>query len=77
MPSLPLGILQGRAPRLLVLGAHSDDVEIGCGGTVRLLLERRPGAEVRWVVIGRDIPRGRAERAARGRISWRAPAPQR
>lgn len=32
-----------------MLGAHSDDIEIGCGGAVRVLLERYPGAEVRWV----------------------------
>lgn len=36
---------------ILCLGAHSDDVEIGCGGTIlRLLAERE--AAVRWVVLG-------------------------
>jgi LmbE family N-acetylglucosaminyl deacetylase len=51
MLSLSLDLPRNRAPRLLVLGAHSDDIEIGCGGTVRFLLERHPGAEVRWVVF--------------------------
>ncbi len=36
---------------ILCLGAHSDDLEIGCGGTLlRLLAEQE--AVVRWVVLG-------------------------
>ena len=36
---------------ILCLGAHSDDLEIGCGGTLlRLLAEQE--AVVRWVVFG-------------------------
>jgi LmbE family N-acetylglucosaminyl deacetylase len=36
---------------ILCLGAHSDDLEIGCGGTVlRLLAERE--VVVRWMVFG-------------------------
>jgi len=38
--------------RILCLGAHSDDIEIGCGGTVLRILEENPDAEVLWVVIG-------------------------
>lgn len=38
--------------RLLCLGAHSDDIEIGCGGTILRLLEENPDMEVRWVVLG-------------------------
>ncbi len=63
MLSLSLDLPRDRAPRLLVLGAHSDDIEIGCGGTVRFLLERHPGAEVRWVVFAAGDP----ERAAEAR----------
>jgi LmbE family N-acetylglucosaminyl deacetylase len=37
--------------RILCLGAHSDDIEIGCGGTVLRLLAKRPGSEVHWVVF--------------------------
>ncbi len=40
------------ALRLLCLGAHSDDIEIGCGGTILRLLEENPEAEVLWVVLG-------------------------
>ena len=38
--------------KILCLGAHSDDIEIGCGGTVLRLLDENPGAEVYWVVLG-------------------------
>lgn len=38
--------------KVLCLGAHSDDIEIGCGGTILRLLEENPAAEVCWVVLG-------------------------
>jgi LmbE family N-acetylglucosaminyl deacetylase len=41
-----------RAPlRILCLGAHSDDIEIGCGGALLHLLRHYPAASVRWVVF--------------------------
>jgi LmbE family N-acetylglucosaminyl deacetylase len=36
--------------KLLCVGAHSDDIEIGCGATLLQLAARRPQPEVRWVV---------------------------
>jgi LmbE family N-acetylglucosaminyl deacetylase len=36
--------------RVLCLGAHSDDIEIGCGATLIGLAARRPRPEFRWVV---------------------------
>src|SRR5262245_54342103 len=42
---------RGKAPlQVLCLGAHSDDIEIGCGGTILRLLEER-NCEVTWVVF--------------------------
>ena len=38
--------------RILCLGAHSDDIEIGCGGTILRLLDENPTTEIVWVVFG-------------------------
>jgi LmbE family N-acetylglucosaminyl deacetylase len=40
----------GRPLRVLCLGAHSDDIEIGCGATVLQLAGRAARPEFRWVV---------------------------
>jgi LmbE family N-acetylglucosaminyl deacetylase len=37
---------------VLFLGAHSDDIEIGCGGTILKLAESYPGLFFYWVVLG-------------------------
>jgi LmbE family N-acetylglucosaminyl deacetylase len=37
--------------RVLCLGAHSDDIEIGCGGLLLRLLQERPKIDVEWVVF--------------------------
>ena len=36
---------------VLCLGAHADDIEIGCGGTVLRLLEENQRLEVHWIVL--------------------------
>jgi LmbE family N-acetylglucosaminyl deacetylase len=38
--------------KVLCLGAHSDDIEIGCGGTILRWLQENPSAEIYWVVLG-------------------------
>ncbi len=39
---------------ILCLGAHSDDLEIGCGGTLLKLLEEFRGLTVHWIVFSAD-----------------------
>jgi LmbE family N-acetylglucosaminyl deacetylase len=53
--------------KILCLGAHSDDIEIGCGGTVLQLLSQRRDVEFLWVVFssGSDREREARESAAR------------
>jgi len=41
---------RGRRLKILCLGAHSDDIEIGCGATLLTMAARRPRPESRWVV---------------------------
>jgi len=49
---LSLDALAGqRRVRLLCLGAHSDDIEIGCAGTVLEWLRRHRDVHVTWVVM--------------------------
>jgi LmbE family N-acetylglucosaminyl deacetylase len=36
---------------ILCLGAHSDDIEIGCGGTILRLLRAFKNCDVTWVVF--------------------------
>jgi LmbE family N-acetylglucosaminyl deacetylase len=37
--------------KILCLGCHSDDIEIGCGGTILRLAGEHPGCEFHWVVF--------------------------
>jgi LmbE family N-acetylglucosaminyl deacetylase len=46
-----LRLTRGEPLRLLCLGAHADDIEIGCGATVLELLSRRVRLEVDWCVL--------------------------
>ncbi len=39
------------ALEILCLGAHSDDIEIGCGGSILELLDRKGPVNVTWVVL--------------------------
>lgn len=55
----------GRPLRVLCLGAHSDDIEIGCGGTVLYLLDSNPDANVYWIVFRAEGEREARESAAR------------
>jgi LmbE family N-acetylglucosaminyl deacetylase len=54
--------------RVLCLGAHSDDIEIGCGGTLLQLVRRRGGAALTLVVFSAS---GSPVRAREARASAR------
>jgi LmbE family N-acetylglucosaminyl deacetylase len=61
-----------RRLQILCIGAHCDDIDIGCGGTLLALLERNPGARVTWVVMGSTPVRARELRASARRFLRRA-----
>jgi LmbE family N-acetylglucosaminyl deacetylase len=69
MRALGLTKFIGRKPlRILCLGAHCDDIDIGCGGTMLSVLERHPDAQVVWVVMGSTPVRERELRASARRF---------
>ncbi|OYR15857.1 PIG-L deacetylase family protein [Brucella thiophenivorans] len=56
----------GRPLNILCLGAHSDDIEIGCGGTLLNLIEMGTSLHIDWCVLsGGDQRRAEAEASAR------------
>jgi len=64
MLKLELGSNRKRL-RLMCLGAHSDDIEIGCAGTILEWFSSYLNVEVTWVVIGAAGPRAdEAQRSA-------------
>ena len=67
MLSLALPSAGGGPLKLLCLGAHADDIEIGCGGTILRLVAEVPDLVVRWIVfsgIGRREAEARDSAAA-------------
>ena len=44
--------------KVLFLGAHSDDIEIGCGGTILRLIREYSRLDITWVVFSAVGPRG-------------------
>lgn len=54
--------------RLVCIGAHSDDIEIGCGATVLKLIDAHPGITVDWVVLAGTGVREQEARASAERF---------
>jgi len=55
----------GSAPlRVLALGCHADDIELGCGGALLRLKQEAASLEVRWVVFSASRERAREARAS-------------
>jgi LmbE family N-acetylglucosaminyl deacetylase len=67
MLPLELGRSGGAPVRLLAIGAHPDDIEIGCCGTILKLLEEDALSAIGWVVLS-----GKGERADEAKASAEA-----
>ena len=50
--------------RLLAVGAHADDIEIGAGATILRLLDEHPGSSILWLIASAT-----PDRAAEARVS--------
>ncbi len=62
-----VSILTGDGPlRVLALGAHADDLEIGCGGTLLRFASERRELEIVWVVFCSTPERATEARASAG-----------
>jgi LmbE family N-acetylglucosaminyl deacetylase len=65
MRGVRLAGVGNRPLRVLCLGAHCDDIEIGCGGTILTMARQDPRLVVDWVVLSGDDERAReAQRSA-------------
>jgi LmbE family N-acetylglucosaminyl deacetylase len=51
MLDLSLSVSKGVPLKALFLGAHSDDIEIGCGATIRQWLSAGVSLDATWVVL--------------------------
>jgi len=61
---LPLKLAPESGFKILCLGAHSDDIEIGCGGTILQLLSSHANVDVSWVVFSSGREREREARTS-------------
>jgi LmbE family N-acetylglucosaminyl deacetylase len=57
MMRLKFDVGSKRALEVLCLGCHSDDIEIGCGGTILRLATEYPECNIHWVVFSAIKPR--------------------
>jgi LmbE family N-acetylglucosaminyl deacetylase len=62
----------GTRLQVLCIGAHCDDIDIGCGGALLSLLENHRRVDVTWVVMGSTPVRERELRASARRFLRRA-----
>ena len=72
---LGLNFAAGERLHVLCLGAHADDIEIGCGGTILRLAAEYPEMSLRWIVFSAaEGRRDEAETSARHFVSGIADA---
>jgi LmbE family N-acetylglucosaminyl deacetylase len=68
MISLNLSGPPAETRQILCLGCHSDDIEIGCGGTILRLAMEHPGWVFHWVVFSAIGPRAAEAREGAARF---------
>jgi LmbE family N-acetylglucosaminyl deacetylase len=62
-------LLPAQPPRtVLLIGAHCDDIEIGCGGTLLRAATAWPQARFHWLTLSSDAQREAESRAAAERL---------
>jgi len=59
MIEIPLKNKSEKHLKILCFGAHCDDIEIGCGGTLLSILENERTTEVNWIVLSSNQTRKR------------------
>lgn len=64
MHKLGLCDVKNEIRNVLCLGAHCDDIEIGCGGTILRLIQENPKLDFYWVVFSSNPSRKREAQAA-------------
>ena len=65
---LEFGFSAGKLGSVLCLGAHCDDIEIGCGGTILRWINEHPGLSITWVVFSSNTIREHEARASASRL---------
>jgi len=76
--SLLFRLRDGSRPlrRVLVLGSHSDDIEIGCGATLLAMTRANPTLKVTWVVFAATDQRADEARAGAAQFLEAAESPE-
>ena len=64
MLPLAFGGSNGSGARALAIGAHPDDIEIGCAGTLLKMIESSAVSEILWVVLSGDEERAEEARSS-------------
>jgi LmbE family N-acetylglucosaminyl deacetylase len=59
----------GHPPTVLCIGAHCDDIEIGCGATLLRWAREFPSMRLIWAIFSRDAQREQESRAAASRLT--------